>query len=71
MLVVVLVPRRHSWVGCGCSPPAEACVVPSGAMRASLQEGSFQVRFCLVSLGPVSQVEGVFSNGNLPSTSGR
>ena len=44
--------------------------MPSGTGKGSCQEGSFHVRSSSCPLDPVSEVRGVFSNRDLPSTSG-
>lgn len=43
-------------------------MVLSDTMRASPQEGGFQIKFCSVPLGPVSEVHGGFSNRDLRAT---
>lgn len=45
-------------------------MVPTGSLKASLQEGSIQVSSRSGSLGPVSEVHGVFSNRDLTFISG-
>lgn len=51
----------------GCSLSLEACIMPFGAMKASPQEGSLRVTS---SPDPLSNMHGVFSNGDLPCTPG-
>lgn len=52
------------------SPPfLEACMAPSGSMKASSQKRGFQGRSSSGPPGPVSEVHGVISIRDLPSTS--
>lgn len=62
MLVIDVVLRHHSWV---------RLLVPSGTMTARPQGGEFRSIPVQGSLGPVSEVYGVFSNRDLFSTSRR
>ena len=69
MLVIVVVCRQCSWVGRLVA--FEAYMVPSCSMKASPQDGSFRVRPSSGPLGLISEVHGIFSNRDLPVTSGR
>ena len=51
----------------GCFSSLEACMVPPDTIKASLQEGAF-LSVAQGTLGPVSEVHGVFSNRDLLST---
>lgn len=51
-------------------PPFQAFMVSSGTMKASPQGRDFTLSSNLDSLGPVSEMHGVFSNWNLLSASG-
>lgn len=53
-----------------CSLPLGDCIVSSDTMKASSQRGGSQLRSSSGPLGTVSEVHGVFSNRDLPSTSG-
>lgn len=54
-----------------CFLPLEACIAPSNIMKTSPQAGGIYSRSNSAPPGPVSKVCGVFSNRDLPSTSGR
>lgn len=45
----------------------EACLAPSGTMKASPQVGGIHVSTNLGASVDMSEVHGLFSNGNLPS----
>lgn len=62
MLVFDVVHRHCSWV---------RLLAPSGTMKARPQGGEFRSIPVQGSLGPVSEVHGIFSNRNLFSTSRR
>lgn len=54
-----------------CFLPLEACIAPSNIMKTSPQAGGIYSRSNSAPPGPVSKVCSVFSNRDLPSTSGR
>lgn len=53
-----------------CFLSLEACIAPSNIMKTSPQAGGIYSRFNSAPPGPVSKVWSVFSNRDLPSTSG-
>lgn len=53
-----------------CFSPLAAGIAPSGIMRASSQQGGFQVNSSLISPSTVSEVCSIFSNRVLSSISG-
>ena len=68
-MMVLVVPRHHSWVGLMFSPHLlEACMVPSGTMKASPQGGDFQVTSSPGPLCPELEVHGAVNERDLPST---
>lgn len=61
-----MVHSYYNWLGMLlASPFLEACMMPSGIMKASLWGEGFQVRPSLGPLSPVSDVHSVFINTDL------
>ena len=71
-ILVIDVAQMGSWLGrtVGCLFHSEACMVPSCTMKVSSQGGGIEVGSAQGPLDPVSEVHGVFSNRDLPSTPG-
>lgn len=72
IVLFIAVAHGHcSWVGATCFPPLDACMTPSGIIKASSQRGGFHISPSSRPLEHVSEVHGVsFSNKNLTSASG-
>ena len=63
MLVIVVAPRHHSWVGLMVAAlVCKAYMVPSGITNVSPQGGGIQVSASSGTLDLVLKVHGVFSN---------
>jgi hypothetical protein len=56
------------WYACWLLPSFEACMAPSGVRKCSPQRGGIQAILKEWPLGSVSEVHGVFSNRDSPST---
>lgn len=54
--------RSCSWVAFFNRFPLAACLALLGAMRVSPHKGGFQLRYSLIFLSPVCEVDSVFSN---------
>ena len=67
----VVAHRHHSLVESWLLLSFRSLSGPSATMKASSQGGGFRVRSSLGPLGSVSKMHGVFSNRDLPTTSGR
>lgn len=64
MLVTVVVPC-HQGGTVGCLPPLQACMTPSGTLRASSQEGGFQINSSSGAWVLCLKCNGVFNNREL------